>query len=459
MRVSRESAVSVPLMLRLLLPGRPRWTETDRRILALAFPALGALVAEPLYILADTAVVGHLGTPQLAGLALASSLLLIAFAVFIFLAYGTTSAVSRLLGAGEHRQAAHQAVQSLWLAFGVGLVIASMTYLFRNPLISVMGGDGETAVNAEIYLRISLLGIPPMLMVLAGVGYLRGLQDTKRPLYVAVGTAILNLVLELVLIYGLHYGIGASALSTVIAQWVGAGAYCWWIARAVAEHDVGLTPDWKVIGKLAGAGLDLLMRTAALRGGITVTVAVAARIGTDDLAAHEIAFQIWSVLALSLDAVAIAAQAMIGHALGAGDAQEARRLGDRMIQWGWWGGFAMAALVFALIPVLPDVFSADPEVVSLAAFLFIHVAAWQPVNGIVFALDGILIGAGDLRFLAIAMVTATAVLVPWSFSVLWFDLGIGWLWGAIGAWMVVRAATLLWRYQSDAWAVTGATRG
>ncbi|MDG1876488.1 MAG: MATE family efflux transporter [Acidimicrobiales bacterium] len=446
-------------MLRLLLPGRPRWTETDRRILALAFPALGALVAEPLYILADTAVVGHLGTPQLAGLALASSLLLIAFAVFIFLAYGTTSAVSRLLGAGEHRQAAHQAVQSLWLAFGVGLVIASITYLFRNPLISVMGGDGETAVNAEIYLRISLLGIPPMLMVLAGVGYLRGLQDTKRPLYVAVGTAILNLVLELVLIYGLDYGIGASALSTVIAQWVGAGAYCWWIARAVTEHDVGLTPDWKVIGKLAGAGLDLLMRTAALRGGITVTVAVAARIGTDDLAAHEIAFQIWSILALSLDAVAIAAQAMIGHALGAGDAQEARRLGDRMIQWGWWGGFAMAALVFALIPVLPDVFSADPEVVSLAAFLFIHVAVWQPVNGIVFALDGILIGAGDLRFLAIAMVTATAVLVPWSFSVLWFDLGIGWLWGAIGAWMVVRAATLLWRYQSDAWAITGATRG
>ena len=446
-------------MLRLLLPGRPRWTETDRRILALAFPALGALVAEPLYILADTAVVGHLGTPQLAGLALASSLLLIAFAVFIFLAYGTTSAVSRLLGAGEHRQAAHQAVQSLWLAFGVGLVIASITYLFRNPLISVMGGDGETAVNAEIYLRISLLGIPPMLMVLAGVGYLRGLQDTKRPLYVAVGTAILNLVLELVLIYGLDYGIGASALSTVIAQWVGAGEYCWWIARAVTEHDVGLTPDWKVIGKLAGAGLDLLMRTAALRGGITVTVAVAARIGTDDLAAHEIAFQIWSILALSLDAVAIAAQAMIGHALGAGDAQEARRLGDRMIQWGWWGGFAMAALVFALIPVLPDVFSTDPEVVSLAAFLFIHVAVWQPVNGIVFALDGILIGAGDLRFLAIAMVTATAVLVPWSFSVLWFDLGIGWLWGAIGAWMVVRAATLLWRYQSDAWAITGATRG
>ena len=148
---------------------------------------------------------------------------------------------------------------------------------------SQSGGEGSTATNAEIYLRISLLGLPPMLMMLAGVGYLRGLQDTKRPLYVAAGTAALNLVIELVLIYGLDQGIGASALSTVIAQWLGAGVYCWWIARAVADHDVRLRPDWKIIGQLAGAGLDLLMRTAALRGGITVTVAVAARIGEADL--------------------------------------------------------------------------------------------------------------------------------------------------------------------------------
>lgn len=445
-------------MLRLLLPGRPSWTTTDAKIVALAFPALGALVAEPLYILADTAVVGHLGTPQLGGLALASSLLLIAFAVFIFLAYGTTSAVSRLLGAGEQRQAAHHAVQSLWLAFGVGVVISVATYVVREPLIALMGGEGATAANAEIYLRLSLPGIPPMLMVLAGVGYLRGLQDTRRPLYVAIGTAVFNLVLEVVLIYGLDQGIGASALSTVIAQWIGAGVYCWWIARAVARHGVGLRPDHKVIGRLAGAGLDLLLRTAALRGGVTVTVAVAARLGDADLAAHEIAFQIWSVLALSLDAVAIAAQAMIGHALGAGDAAEARRLGDRMIQWGWWGGMAMAGAVFVLTPVLPSIFSGDPEVTALAGFLFLHVAAWQPVNGIVFALDGILIGAGDLRFLAVAMVTATVVLVPGAFAVLWLDLGIGWLWGALGGWMAARAATLLWRYRGDAWAVTGATR-
>ena len=299
---------------------RSRWTDTDSEILRLAFPALGALTAEPLYVLADTAVVGHLGTPELGGLALASSLILIAFAVFIFLAYGTTAAVARLLGAGQHREAAHQAVQSIWLAALVGVVIAVVGLLLAEPLVDLMGGEGAVRIHALTYFRISMASIPPMLVGLAGVGYLRGLQDTKRPFIVAIVTALLNLVLELVLIYGFDYGIGASAFSTVIAHWVSAGIFCWWIANAVAEHGVSLLPDRRTITKLAGAGVDLLLRTTAMRAGLLVTLAVAARIGTDDLAAHEIAFQIWSILALSLDAVAIAAQAMIGRALGAGDA-------------------------------------------------------------------------------------------------------------------------------------------
>ena len=233
---------------------RIRWTGDDREILRLAFPALGALIAEPLYILADTAVVGRIGTPQLGGLALASSLLLIGHAVFIFLAYGTTSAVARLLGAGEDRRAAHQAVQSLWLAglVGVGLLVAG---LYGGPaLISAMGGEGEVATNAEIYFRISLFGVPAMLIGLAGVGYLRGLQDTARPFSVALGTALLNLVLELVLIYGFDQGIGASALTTVIAQWVAAGVFVLWIRSAVTEHDVAMRPDPTMIRELAGDG-------------------------------------------------------------------------------------------------------------------------------------------------------------------------------------------------------------
>lgn len=432
-----------------------RWGPDDREILRLALPALGALVAEPLYILADTAVVGHLGTPQLGGLALASSILLIGHSIFIFLAYGTTARVARLLGADEHRRAAHYAVQSVWLALSVGVILTVAGLAFGEELISILGGRGEVAANAEVYLRISLFGVPAMLASLAGVGYLRGLQDTRRPLLVAVVTACGNLALELVLIYGFDQGIGASALATVVAQWSGAAIYGVWIARSVRSLQVDLAPDWGAIAGAAGGGLDLALRTIALRGGLTVTLAVAARLGTDDLAAHQIAFEVWSLLALALDAVAIAAQAMIGHALGSGDAGRARQLGRRMIEWGLWCGIVLGAVVALLSGILPGVFTADGSVSSLASFLLLHVAISQPVAGVAFALDGVLIGAEDLRFLAGAMWIATLVLVAGGLLVLEVDAGIGWLWASIHLWMLTRAALLLVRFRSSAWAVTG----
>lgn len=438
---------------------RERFTETDRRILRLALPALGALTAEPLYVLADTAVVGHLGTPQLGGLALASSLILIAFAVFIFLAYGTTASVARLLGAGEDRAAAHQAVQSLWLATLVGVGVAAAGWIAAEPLLSLLGGgDHEVHAHALVYFRISMPGVPAMLIGLAGVGYLRGLQDTRRPFAVALATAVFNLALEVVLIFGFGFGIGASALSTTLAHWLAAGLCCRWIAQAVAVHGVGLAPKAASIRRLGRDGAELVVRTAALRGGLTVTLAVAARIGTKDLAAHEIAFQLWNICALALDAVAIAAQAMIGGALGADDAEGARRLGRRMIGWGWWAGCALGAAMLATSPLLPHVFSNDPAVISVAGFLMLHVALWQPVNGVAFALDGVLIGAGDLRFLACGMWLASSVLVAGGLLVLTTGAGIGWLWAALGAWMTVRVVTLLWRFATPAWQVTGAVR-
>ena len=439
-------------------PRRFRWTGDDREILRLAVPALGALVAEPLYILADMAVVGRIGTPQLGGLALASSLLLINHAVFIFLAYGTTAAVARLLGAGEHGRAARQAVQSLWLAviIGCGLLVTGL--VFGPALISVLGGKGEVATNAEVYLRISMFGVPAMLISLAGVGYLRGLQDTARPFYVALGTALLNLVLELVLIYGFDQGIGASALSTVIAQWVAAAVFVGWIRTAVAAHHVTLRPDAGAIRELAGDGFDLFVRTAALRGSLTMTLAVAARIGDEELAAHQIAFEIWSLLALTLDAIAIAAQAMIGRELGAGRAERARSLGRRMTQWGIVAGLGLGLILLATSPVLPHIFTEDAAVIGLASFLLIHVAISQPVAGVVFALDGVLIGAGDLRYLAWAMWGAAVVLIGGGILVLQLDAGIGWLWVALHAWIITRAVTLVARFRGNAWMITGATR-
>ena len=441
-----------------LLRLRGRWTREDREILRLAVPALAALVAEPLYILADTAVVGRLGTPQLGGLALASSLLLIGYSVFIFLAYGTTATVARLLGAKEMRRAAHHAVQSVWLAAIIGILLAAGGFVFGDGLISLMGGKGDVGSHAEVYFRISLFGVPAMLITLAGVGYLRGLQDTKRPLYVALGTAVINLVVELVLIYGFDQGIGASALSTVIAQWIGAALFVAWIRNAVQAHGVNFRPDPKVISQVAGDGVDLFIRTAALRGSLTVTLAVAARIGTDDLAAHQIAFEIWNLLALTLDAVAIAAQAMIGMTLGSGDAARARSLGRRMIQWGFWCGVGLGCTVGLLSPLLPYLFTADTAVLSLTAFLLIHVAVQQPLAGVVFALDGILIGAGNLRFLAVTMWLAAVVLVGGGLIVLATGAGIGWLWLCVQAWILVRAIMLLARFRTPKWQVTGAHR-
>lgn len=423
----------------------------DREIARLAVPALGALAAEPLYVLADTAMVGHLGTTSLAGLAVASSVLLIGFNLCIFLAYGTTSAVARLLGAGEREEAAHQAVQGLWLALGTGLAIAVAGVVLGLPLLRLLGAEGAVLDEAWIYLRISLIGVPGMLLVFAGTGYLRGLQDTRTPLAVAVVSALANLVIQAALIYGAGYGIGASALSTVIAQWGSAVVYLVVIVREVRIHEVPLPPHPSTLRRQITVARDLFVRTAALRGSLVLSTAVAARRGPTELAAYQIGYEVWNFLALSLDAIAIAAQAMVGRLLGAGRADEARAASRRMIEWGVVGGALFGSLVFALRDVLPDVFTDDPEVIAIAATLLVVVALLEPVAGVVFVLDGVLIGAGDLRYLARAMLVALGAFAPAALAVGFLDLTVAWLWGAIALMVVVRAATLLARYRTPHW--------
>jgi putative MATE family efflux protein len=436
----------------------PARSPLDREIARLAIPAFGALIAEPLYVLTDTAIVGHLGTPQLAGLAVASSVLLTLYAVFIFLAYGTTAAVSRLLGAGDEREAAHQAVQSMWLAVFIGLGVSVIGLGLSGPLVGWMGAEGAVRTNALVYLRISLAGVPAMLLVLAGAGYLRGLQDTRTPLLVAIGTAAANLVIEVTLIYGLGQGIGASALATVLAQVGGAAVYVRRVGQAARQQGADLAPHPASLAALARVGGDLLVRTAALRAALVVATAVAARLGSVDVAAHVIAFEIWGFLALGLDAIAIAGQAMVGRALGAGDAPGARDAGRRMIEWGVALGALIGVLVAVLRTVLPHLFTDDAEVLALASFLLLWVAALQPVNAVAFVLDGVLIGAGDMRFLAEAMIVAAAVFIPAALLVLGLDAGIGWLWASLGLLMATRASTLLARFASNRWVVLGARR-
>ncbi len=387
---------------------------------------------------------------------MASAILLTAYSVFIFLAYGTTAAVARLIGAGDEREAAHQAIQSMWLAVGIAVGLVAAGAAFAEPLVRVFGARGAIATNALVYLRISLAGLPALLVTLAGTGYLRGQQNTRTPLIVALTSAAANLVIELVLIYGFGFGIGASALATVLAQTGAASVYIVSVARAVRRLYVPLLPHFASIRRLAAVGRDLLLRTAALRAGLSLATAVATRIGPIDIAAHQVAFEIWSFLGLGLDAVAIAGQAMIGRLLGAGAPAEAKAAGRRMIELGIVLGLVFALLIVVLRPVLPHAFSGDPAVVSLAGFLLWWVAVLQPMNAVVFVLDGVLIGAGDMRFLAWAMVGASLVFAVVLGLVLALDLGIGWLWAGLAVWMVARLVALVARFRSRAWLVTGA---
>lgn len=419
-------------------------------------PALGALIAEPLYVLADTAVVGRLGTVPLGGLSVAAGLLVSGYSIFIFLAYGTTAVVARRLGAGDEAGAAHHAVQALWLAtaIGAGLVVAG--WLGADWLISLVGPAPDVAAEAEVYFRISLAGVPALLLVLAGTGYLRGLQDTRTPLVVAVVSAGANLAIEIVLIGGLGYGIGASALSTVLAQWGAAAVYLVAVARAVRRHDVSLRPNVTALRRVAAVSRDLFVRTVTLRAAFITMTTLAARLGTTQLAASEIAFALWTFLALTLDAIAIAAQAMVGRLLGAGDAAAARDAARRMLELGTVFGVAVGTVVLVARQPLAAVFSTDPEVVATAATLLVWVGAMQPLNAVVFVLDGVLIGAGDTRYLAAAGVVTFVVFLPAAVIAATGDAGtIERLWSALVLFMVARLVTLVVRFRRPSWQRTG----
>lgn len=427
----------------------------DREIARLAIPAFIALISEPLYLLTDTAVVGHLGTPELGGLAVAATLLVSGYTLFIFLAYGTTGSVSRSIGAGSPERAVHEGVQALWLAVAIGIGLAALGAVFAEPLVDVMGAEGEVRVHALTYLRISLFGLPALLIALTGTGYMRGLQDTRTPLLVMVGTTVLNLVLELVLIFGYGFGIGASALATVVAQSLGAIVYVWFVARGAAQTSISIRPDPRAIRALLYVGLHLFLRTISLRGVLLASTAVSARIGTHELGANQVTLEIWNFLAFALDSIAIAGQAITGRLLGAGRGEEARAAGRRMIELGIVFGVVLGVVIAASRSLIAPIFSSDAEVVRLTAYLLLFAAAFQPIAATAFVLDGVLIGAGDQRYLAWAMFGSALVFIAGAVAVIAFDLGIGALWLAIGAFMTARAGSLLHRFSTPHWQVLG----
>ncbi len=438
---------------------RLAFSPLDREMFSLAVPALGALIAEPLYVLADTAVIGHIGTLELGGLGLASQIISTVVAVSLFLAYGTTSAVSRLLGAGRDRDAAHQAVQGLWIALVAGLMFSVLCFVLAPTLLNALQAEPEVARHGQRYLRVSVFGFPAMLLMLAGVGYLRGMKDTRRPLYIALATALGNLVLELILVFGLGFGVGASALSTVIFQWCGAGLYVWWIATGVRVHSISWAPDFSTLRQLGRDGFALFVRTSSLRGTFLAAAAFAAALGSVPLAAHEIAMAVFFFVALSLDAVAIAAQAMVGTLLGAGDVEQARRVGQRLTGWGACLGVVAGIALLLASPWLGGIFTDDNAVATASVGVLVVLGLAQPIAGAAFALDGILIGAGDLRYLAKAMVIS-AIAFATLLAIVWkLDGGINALWWALFAFLAVRLTTLLWRLRTDKWLHVGPLAG
>lgn len=440
---------------------RPRRTarRPDREILALAVPAFGALVAEPLFVMADSAVVGHLGTPQLAGLGIAATLLTTVVGVFVFLAFATTAAVSRRLGAGDVRAAIRQGMDGIWLALLLGAVIVLVALPAAPALVELFGASPAAAPHATDYLRISALGIPAMLVVLAATGVLRGLQDTRTPLYVAVGGFAANAVLNLALVYGAGLGIAGSAWGTVIAQSAMAAVYLAVVVRGARRHGASLRPDATGIRACAQAGAPLLVRTLALRAMLMIATAVAARLGDSEIAGHQIVLSLWNLLAFALDSIAIAGQAIIGHRLGAGDAAGAREACRRMVQWGIATGVLLGVLVVAARPLFIPLFTTDPAVRDTLLPALLVVAVTQPVAGVVFVLDGVLTGAGDGPYLAWAMLLVLAVFAPAALLIPALGGGLTALWWAMALMMSARMLTLWLRARSGHWIVTGAIRG
>jgi putative MATE family efflux protein len=442
------------------------------RLLHLAVPAFLALVVEPLFLLVDAAVVGHLGTPELAGLGIAAVLLRAAVGLSIFLAYGTTASVARQVGAGDLRGALQQGVDGLWLALGLGVVGAMAGVVASPALVSLFATTPEVHDHAVTYLRVSCLGLPPMLLVLAATGVLRGLSDARSPLVAAVAGSLANIVLNVVLVYPVGLGLPGSAIGTVLAQ-TGMATYLVLVVVRHARAQPGaageaapgpsLRPHLPGVRRSARAGGPLVVRTLTLQAVLLVTTWSAARQGATATATHQLAMTVWTFLAYALDAVAIAAQTLTGEALGAGDRAGVRALTTRMIRIGLVSGLLTGVLLALTAPLLGPLFTSDEAVVDLLGHVLLAAALFQPLAGIVFVLDGVLIGAGDGRYLARAGTFVLLLAAPAVLAAAHWGRDGGLLGGLVAVWLAFgvtfiggRAVLLLRRARSDDWMVLGA---
>lgn len=428
---------------------------SPRRIVALALPALVVLLAEPLYVLVDTAVVGHLGPTPLAAVAIGGTVMSLAAWLGTVVAYGTTGRSARNFGAGDRAAAVAEGVQATWLALAVGLVLTLSLQLVAGPLTHALADSAETAEAAATWLRIAALGVPGLLLAAAGNGWLRGVQDTRRPLRYVLGANLASALLCPVLVYPLGLGLPGSAIANVLAQTASGLLF----VQALVRERVSLRPRPAVIIRHLVVGRELLVRGAAFQASYLAATATAARFGTDTVAAHQIAVQLWFFTALALDAVAIAAQSLIGAALGAGDAVGARTVARRVALIGGACGVGFAVLLAAGVGWVPSWFTSTPAVRAEAQVAWPWLVAMQPLAGVVFALDGVLIGAGDVRFLRnLTVGAAFGVFLPTIGVAAVGHLGLGGIWAGFALFVVARLIGVLARLRSGRWDVVGPAR-
>ncbi len=411
----------------------------DRRILGLAVPALGSLAVEPVYVLVDTVIVGRLGTDQLAGLAVAATVLSFVFAGANFLTYGTTERVARRLGAGDDAGASNVGVQAMWLSLVFGVPAAPLLFFGAGPLTAIFGASDEVLEHAETYLSLSAIGVPFFLVTLAAQGVMRGASDYTTPLWVLLGANVANLIIELIFVFGLDMGVAGSALSTVIAQ-IGAGLVFLWILRPRLRQATIRRPDLDGMRPLMSAGKYLLLRVGSMLAVFGGSTAIAARIDKATLAAHQVVNSLFILLALVLDALAVPAQTIVAEELGRDDVRTAREVADRSVRLSVWTGLGLGMVLATLAPVIPHVFSDDADVVSRATSALWWLAAAMLPGAVAFAHDGILIGAGDYRFLGRAALAYLLAVTPIGVLILLVpELGIAGIWAGLLIWMIIRA--------------------
>lgn len=433
---------------------------SGRRIAALALPALGVLAAEPIYLLFDVAVVGRLGALSLAGLAVGGLILSVLSSQLTFLSYGTTARSARFYGAGDRAAAVREGVQATWLAVGLGAVIVAVVQAFAVPVVSAISGSGaggaDIAEAALPWLRVAIAAAPAILVSMAGNGWMRGVQDTVRPLrYVLLGFGVSAALCPL-LVYGWlgmpRWGLAGSAVANLTGQWLAAGLFF----RALLVERVPLRLDVAVLRAQLVMGRDLVLRTMAFQACFISAAAVAARFGAAAVAAHQVVLQLWNFLALVLDSLAIAAQSLVGAALGAGRMPAAKSVAWRVTAFSTVAATVLAA-VFALgASVLPSLFTDDRSVLDAMGVPWWFMVAQLPVAGVVFALDGVLLGAGDAAFMRTAtLISALVGFLP----LIWLSLAFGWglmgIWSGLSAFMVLRLGFVGWRAFSGRWLVPG----